>query len=241
MRRVKKMRDLFKTLRKKDVGSIGIGAMIVFIAMVLVAGIAASVLIQTSARLETQAMSTGRETSEEVASGIAVYDVAGFCNDSDSGNGVDDLSKLAIGVRARAGSDGIDLSETFIELSDTNTKVVLNYTSAFYAEPDGQDDIFNKAVAVFPDDDWARNHANNTDATRFGILVIEDADNSLTQDTPVINRGDRVYLCINATGCFGNIGERTDVWGAVIPELGSPGVIGFVSPASYSVNIYDLQ
>ncbi|NHJ40547.1 MAG: hypothetical protein FK731_10990, partial [Asgard group archaeon] len=69
------MRNLFKTLRKKDVGSIGIGAMIVFIAMVLVAGIAASVLIQTSTTLESQAMATGRETTEEVSGGIAVFDI----------------------------------------------------------------------------------------------------------------------------------------------------------------------
>ena len=36
------MRNLFKILKTKDIGSIGIGAMIVYIAMVLVAGIAAS-------------------------------------------------------------------------------------------------------------------------------------------------------------------------------------------------------
>jgi len=48
-----RMRNIFETIKRKDIGSIGIGAMIVFIAMVLVAGIAASVLIQTSTKLET--------------------------------------------------------------------------------------------------------------------------------------------------------------------------------------------
>ena len=67
----------FCEILKRDVGSIGIGAMIVFIAMVLVAGIAASVLIQTSTTLESQAMATGRETTDEVAGGIAVFDIEG--------------------------------------------------------------------------------------------------------------------------------------------------------------------
>ena len=106
-------------LRSRDVGAIGIGAMIVFIAMVLVAGIAASVLIQTSGRLETQAMQSGQETIAEVSSGLCVFDIIGKKNT--------DLQYLAITVRARAGAPDIDLNETVVMLSDGSSKVVLQY------------------------------------------------------------------------------------------------------------------
>ncbi len=229
------MKHLFKTLKNKDVGSIGIGAMIVFIAMVLVAGIAASVLIQTSTRLESQAMATGSETTDEVSSGIAVFDILGY-----SASAGTDISKIIIGVRARAGSDGIDLSQTYIELSDTNKKVILNFTDSFYVDNGtGEDDIFT--TNCFPDDEFAYGDPSNTDASMFGILVVEDADNSLTSSSPVINRGDKVYIGINTTGCFNRIAERTDVWGMVAPEEGSAGVISFTTPASYTDNVIDLQ
>ena len=94
-----------KMLKEKDIGAIGIGAMIVFISMVLVAGIAASVLIQTSTRLESQAMSTGQETIAEVATGLAVFDIVGYAS-SVSAN----LSKVALTIRPRAGSTEIDLA-----------------------------------------------------------------------------------------------------------------------------------
>ena len=225
--------NIFKTIKNKDVGSIGIGAMIVFIAMVLVAGIAASVLIQTSTTLETQAMATGQETTDEVASGIAVFDVLGYAASSA------DISKLAIGVRPRAGSDGIDLSEVYVTISDTSKKVVMNYTTSYYSAPTGQDDIFS--AGVFPDDEYAYGHPNNTDGSRFGLLVVEDADTSMSRTTPVMNRGDKVYVCVNATGAFNTIPERTDVWGMIVAEEGSPGILSFKTPASYTDNVIDLM
>ncbi len=220
------MNKLFKTLKNKDVGSIGIGAMIVFIAMVLVAGIAASVLIQTSMRLETQAMATGSETTDEVAGGIAVFDVLGYS--SAYGN---DISRLAIGIRPRAGSNEIDLSQTYVELSNTDIKVILNYTDSYFVDTDnGLDDLFNDSTGCFPDS-----------GPVFGIIVVEDADGSIAAPTPVINRGDKIYLCVNTTSTFNDIAERVDVWGMIVPEEGSPGMITFQTPASYTNNVIDLQ
>ena len=228
------MRRICEILRKKDVGSIGIGAMIVFIAMVLVAGIAASVLIQTSTKLESQAMATGQETISEVSTGIAVYDVKGYAASVAS-----NLSQLAITVRPRAGSADVDLDEVFVELSDTDYKIILEYDDATannWDDSAGLDDVFG--TSCFPGSD--------TDKDDFGILVIEDADSSCSEGNPVINRGDKVMLCVNTYYVFNFSGSngiqvRTDVWGLVVPEYGSLGVIAFTTPPLYSDLICDLQ
>ena len=209
---------------RTDYGAIGIGAMIVFIAMVLVAGIAASVLIQTSSRLESQAMATGEQTTAEVATGIAVAGIQGHVNG--------DIDYLVIEVRPRAGSKSIDLSQTFIELSDSNKKLILKYDSTeHHAKSEINGDVFQDAFF------------DGLGAEEFGIIVMEDADGSCTASTPVINRGDRVFLTVNvgnSTG-FNKLGERTDVWGMVVPEEGAPGVISFRTPAAYTETVYELQ
>ena len=223
------MRNIFETIKRKDIGSIGIGAMIVFIAMVLVAGIAASVLIQTSTKLETQAMKSGQETIAEVSTGIAVTDVEGYCSAVTA-----NISKLTITVRPRAGSAPIDLKQAYLEISDTDYKIVLKYTaggSDFNDSSSGVDNIFG--ASCFP-----------SAANRFGILVLEDYDSSCTSSNPIINRGDKVMLCVDTSQCFSSgsgILERTDIWGMIAPEEGSPGVLAFTTPASYTNNVMDLQ
>ena len=52
--------------------------------MILVAGIAASVFIQTMNSLEQQALLTGQETLKDVSSGLRVTHVSGYNNVSSS-------------------------------------------------------------------------------------------------------------------------------------------------------------
>ena len=219
------MKKIIDKLRKEDVGSIGIGAMIVFIAMVLVAGIAASVLIQTSTRLEAQAMTTGSATIDEVAGGLAVFDVEGIIST--------DIDGLAITVRTRAGSPKIDLNHTIIILSDSSTKVVLRYDY-------DDSNHFNSTLSSTDGKVFGFLYSDLTNV-EFGIAMIEDPDTSATQFTPVINSGDKAMLYVDCDACFSKIGERTDVFGYVFPEHGSPGVISFKAPSSYSDTVYDLQ
>jgi len=222
----------FLTVNRK--ASIGIGALIVFIALVLVAGIAASVIIQTSGTLESQAASTGRETTSEVSTGLTVSAIEAYANVSSS----DDISKIAILIRPRAGTDSIDLNTCYLELCNGTRKVILNYTNAYYSKPTGLDDLFN--TNVFPDDVHPFGDANNRDGTRFGILILEDIDGSITSDNPVITRGDKLYLCINASGAFNKIAERTTISGMLVPEIGIPADIEFTTPGTYDDNVMEL-
>ncbi len=230
-RDVKKMgKKIGKILREDDVGSIGIGAMIVFIAMVLVAGIAASVLVQTANRLEIRAMTTGQETEAEVATGLHVVDISGYRNNTAGHK----IIYLGITVEPWAGSKEVDLSTTYVEISDTVTKNVLTYDSSdHHVKADINGDLF---TASFYD---------ALDGTDFGVIVLADADSSCTSTSPVLNRGDIVMLTVRcgdtATWTFGrDLPERTDVWGMVQAEDGAPGVFSFRTPASYTDQIYDL-
>jgi flagellin FlaB len=224
-RDVSQMGNITKKLKADDIGDMGIGAMIVFIAMVLVAGIAASVLIQTANRLEIQAMQTGQETIGEVSTGLGITAISGHRTD----DGDDNLDYMTISIKPRSGSFSIDLSQTYIELSDSNTKVVLMYESTEFHD-----------TAEIDGDFYDTGFYDGLTSVDFGIIVLEDADGSLSSATPVINKGDQVMLTVNLNQVFsGTTGltERTEVWGLVQPEDGAPGVFAFTTPASFAATL----
>lgn len=216
------MKTLFRLFKKKDHAETGIGTMIIFIAMVLVAGIAASVLIQTSSRLQSQAMTTGEETTSEVATGLEVSSVQGHV----SGGTID---RLAITIRARSGSQDIDLSTAVLELSDGVNKHILSYdTTPVYATAPAIGGIFLTDVFTLT-------------APKFGLIELQDADGSSSGATPVINRGDKIVVTVNVTATFGTLTERTEVTGSIYPEEGAPGIISFRTPSTYTDIVLNLQ
>jgi archaellin len=151
-----------------DHGAIGIGAMIVLIAMILVAGVAASVLISTSNTIQSQAMKTGAQTTREVASGLSVFNVIGQVNwtgGETAGYTYNDLWKLAITVSPKPGSEKIDLNNTYILLSDGTTKALLTYeySNSTAYDDDVTGDVFSQIS------NWSI-LSNET----FGIGVLQD-------------------------------------------------------------------
>ncbi len=225
------MRKLFG--KTSEFGAIGIGAMIVFIAMVLVAGVAASVLVSTSNTVQSQAATTGSQTTREISSGLTVFQILGevWVNGSD----YNDIAHLAVTVTAKPGSGKIDLNNTYILLSDGDQKTLLTY--AGYNNSTLWDD--SVTGDIFDSITWA-----NLDSETFGLGVLQDYDGSITQTNPVLNRGDKavIFIHANTSKVFNSrITENTEIYGNVIPEVGAPGVISFTAPKAYSDTVYILQ
>ena len=92
--------------KQDTMAAIGIGAMIVFIALILVAAVAAAVIIQTAEKLQQNAQSTGDDTTDEMSGKIQVLNV--FVNDADS---------YVVYFRLAAGSDDVSNTDMLWQIS----------------------------------------------------------------------------------------------------------------------------
>jgi flagellin FlaB len=200
----------------------GISAMFIFIAMVLVAGIVAYVILSTGSLLEIRSGNTGTQTIKEVSSGLKVSAIQGH-------NSLGLIDKIVILITPRAGSPDIDLNGVLIELSDSEQKNVLEYSSTYWVDgTTGLDNLFDA-------------DAFSSVSSEFGVIVLIDDDGSCNQSTPVINRGDSVMLALNTTAIFNGIAENVNIVGNVMPEEGAWSIIEFRTPSSFVNPILILQ
>ncbi|QCC50611.1 archaellin/type IV pilin N-terminal domain-containing protein [Halapricum salinum] len=85
-----------------DRGQVGIGTLIVFIAMVLVAAIAAGVLINTAGFLQSSAEESGEQASNQVTNRLVEVSTVGTVNG-------DTVDSIEITTRLAPGSNDVDL------------------------------------------------------------------------------------------------------------------------------------
>ena len=114
----------------------GVGTLIIFIALILVAAVAAAVLISTASNLQSSAFDVGSQTEERILTSIEVVQIVasntsnGFINESE------DTYRLR--VRLGAGSMPIKLDDLTVSVDTSSNSQV-----AIFADDDASTDTFN--------------------------------------------------------------------------------------------------
>ncbi|MDG6217915.1 MAG: flagellin [Candidatus Thermoplasmatota archaeon] len=217
-----------RKINHDDHAAIGIGTLIVFIAMILVAAVAASVIIQTSENLQNRAYAVGKQTIREVSSGMQIVDLTGYTNEDKTR-----VEYLAITIRPRAGSYDHDLNQTLIYLQHDNLTVLsLNYY-------DGEDAVTSNISedGIF----HTLNHSVLT-STNFGIIAVRDRDDSIMKNHG-ISRNDLAIVIINLTASFSEtngLGTNREIYGRLVPEVGSAGIFMISTPNAFDQRVVQL-
>ena len=90
-----------------ELGSIGIGAMIVFIALILVAAVASTIIIKTAEELQQNAEQTSSDTRQQISGKVSIVDVIVTNTGDELGTGATHVSEMDIIWRVSSGSTGI--------------------------------------------------------------------------------------------------------------------------------------
>lgn len=101
-------------------GQVGIGTLIIFIALVLVAAVAAGVLVNTAGLLQGQAEQTGQDAQSEVGNQIDVVTASGSVS-----SGSVDTANLT--VKKSPGSDPLSLDDATIQYTSSSASQTLVY------------------------------------------------------------------------------------------------------------------
>jgi len=155
---------------ERNRGQVGIGTLIVFIAMVLVAAIAAGVLINTAGFLQTKSEETGQQSGQQVTNRLQVAASTGaFLADSEVG-------VVNMTVKKSPGASNIDLENATVQwVGPSGTYNLVNAS----VEASGADGHFG--IIPFKDSDGSHPVLNDPD-DRMVMVFDLGADDVSTDD-----------------------------------------------------------
>ena len=237
-------------------GQIGIGTLIIFIAMVMIAAVAASVLIQTSGVLQQQAQSTGKQATQEVSSNLVIKSIEGVRAKNNATSMASNISMIKLKVGLNVGSSPVDLDQLVISITDSTNNNDLIYANNEKTYGVAMENFSGSAIASVNLAKLLTDTQSSPGANGeyfFTVQKVRDEDISFSQSSPVMNTGDLVtiyistvsdgdtsYTTIGDVSTSGSqkdtsldIGPRTPVSLVFTPEAGASTIAEFVTPSSY--------
>ena len=190
--------------RSKE-GDMGIGTMIIFIAMVLVAAVAASLLISTAGSLNQQAQETGRLAQQDVSSGFVVVETIGAVYNNQY------ITDIYIKLRLSAGSPAIDMDNVIIEVMNDDFEGSLQYSIS---------DVNDRYYKVEGPDDQSgviRDPEGN-----FGTPTSDSSQHIVSQGTIVMVHIDIDYVCDSDGTDNDGLSPQDTLYVKIIPKHGTP-------------------
>ncbi|WP_232688515.1 archaellin/type IV pilin N-terminal domain-containing protein [Halobacterium zhouii] len=200
---------------EEERGQVGIGTLIVFIAMVLVAAIAAGVLINTAGFLQTKSEATGQEASAQVSNRVTVVNAYGSVNDANDSVKNGTVHFVNVTVMRAAGSENINLSEATIQWIGPNQATTL------VNGPNNADQTSNEQFATIGVTDDDQDQVLSDKDTRIKLVMnataIKNDDGSFSgtgNSLTGLMEGENVKLTITT-----QYGASTDYWVSVPESL----------------------
>lgn len=182
----------------------GIGTLIIFIAMLLVAAIAAGVVIQTNGSLQEKALTTGDQAKSQISTNVRVIEVSAT-DGSDS-----DLETFNQIIKLSPGSDDIKLSQVLLTFNTYNSTTTLTYKGT------GASNTLDQANGFWTND--------TTGVGNFTAEYLQRGSNPVDGN---LQRGDVIRLYYQAPR---GIQEDEMVRINFIPKVGTPTKTEFITP-----------
>ena len=178
--------------RDRDRGQVGIGTLIVFIAMVLVAAIAAGVLINTAGFLQSSAEESGEQASNQVTNRLVEVSTVGTVGDV-SGDAA--VTEIEITTRLAPGSNDVDLDGAtmqWVTAGSSNNLV----SSNIYESGDNADGVFS--YETLRDDDTSISGDNTlNDPVDRAIITVSINDQNTEDINSPLEPGESATLTIS--------------------------------------------
>jgi archaeal flagellin FlaB len=191
-------------MKMKNKGMMGIGTLIIFIAVILVAAVAAAVLVSTASNLQQKSLTTGNQAEEGISTGLEAVSI--MATDGSQGYDVENFEYL---VRLQAGSSPMNLNNTVVLVDTDSWSESLTYN--------GTADVSDTGTAV--------------DTIHYNVYYAKQGPDYKPN---YVSRGDLVKLkfrCFDCTGAdAGGVGENKRVRVKVIPRVGTPTLVEFSTP-----------